>query len=107
MAEYIKREAIGKAYMDLCLAKSKLAKSRKGATFFQSDLLPETEPTTKELFRLVMAMPADDVAPVRHGRWIKHEGYDECSECHAKSIMGHNYCNSCGALMDGKEADHD
>lgn len=64
MAEYIKREAIGKAYIDLCLSKSKLTKSRKGATFFQSDLLPETEPTTKELFRLVMAMPAADVAEV-------------------------------------------
>lgn len=43
MAEYIERLAIGKAYMDLCLAESKQAKSRKGATF-------------KELFRLVMAM---------------------------------------------------
>lgn len=64
MAEYIERLAIGKAYMDLCLAKSKQAKSRKGATFFPGDLLPETEPTTKELFRLVMAMPAADVAPV-------------------------------------------
>ena len=106
MAEYIEREAIGKGYMDLCLAKSKLTKSRKGATFFQSDLLPETEPTTKELFRLVMAMPAADVVEVRHARWIKHEGYDECEACHAKAIYGSNYCPSCGALMD-KEADHD
>lgn len=47
-------------------------------------------------------IPAADVVEVRHGRWIKHEGYDECSECYAKSIMGHNYCHSCGARM-GKE----
>lgn len=111
MAEYIKREAIGKAYMDLCLAKSKLAKSRKGATFFQSDLLPETEPTTKELFRLVMAMPAADVAPVRHGRWIGEpvdiDGHTamECSECHKVRVLG-EYCSSCGALMD-KEDEHE
>ena len=51
-------------------------------------------------------MPAADVAEVRHGRWIKHEGYDECGLCHAKTIYGGNYCPSCGALMD-KEADHE
>ena len=44
-------------------------------------------------------IPAANVVEVRHGRWIKHEGYYECSECHAKSIMGYNYCHSCGALM--------
>ena len=55
---------------------------------------------------LVERRPAADVAPVRHGRWIKHEGYDECSECHAKSIIGHNYCHSCGAQM-GKEDKHE
>lgn len=82
MTEYIKREAIGKAYMDLCLAKSKLAKSRKSATFFQSDLLPETEPTTKELFRLVMAIPAADVAEVVR-----------CRECDNHSeVDGQHYC---------------
>ena len=51
------------------------------------------------------SLSAADVVEVRHGRWIKHEGYDECSECHAKSIMGHNYCHSCGARMD-KEDEH-
>ena len=45
----------------------------------------------------------EQVEKVRHGRWIKHEGYDECSECHAKSIFGYNYCHNCGARMD-KEA---
>lgn len=112
MAEYIERLAIGRAYMDLCLAESKQAKSRKGATFFQGDLLPETEPTTKELFRLVMAMPAADVAPVRHGRWIwDAKGlYPKplCSRCqyepYRASNHNHdlpNYCPNCGAKMDG------
>ena len=114
MVDYIKREAIGKAYMDLCLAKSKLAKSRKGATFFQSDLLPETEPTTKELFRLVMAMPAADVAPVRHGRWMYEERENSllfwihCSVCGWKSLdqsvsLAYHYCPNCGTKMDGGE----
>lgn len=50
--------------------------------------------------------PAADVVEVRHGRWIKHEGYDECEACHAKAIYGSNYCPSCGALMD-KEDKHE
>lgn len=114
MKEYIEREAISKAYMDLCLAKSKLAKSRKGATFFQSDLLPETEPTTKELFRLVMAMPTADVAEVRHGKII--ETIKDGKMNRVFSCYGHDfteltcwympkYCPNCGARMD-KEDEH-
>lgn len=41
----------------------------------------------------------EQVEKVWHGRWIKHEGYDECSECHAKSSFGYNYCHNCGASM--------
>lgn len=47
-----------------------------------------------------------DVVEVRHARWIKHEGYDECEACHVKAIYGSNYCPSCGALMD-KEDEHE
>lgn len=72
-------------------------------------VLEEYYPGVDERLHIVKditSIPTADVAEVRHGRWIKHEGYDECSECHAKSIMGHNYCHSCGARMN-KEADHD
>lgn len=116
MAEYIERLAIGKAYMDLCLAMGKQAKSRKGATFFPGDLLPETEPTTKELFGLVMAMPAADVAPVRHGKWtpVKYNAHCSCGKsygtyhflCSACNHIaysqpyGLSYCPNCGAKMD-------
>ena len=55
---------------------------------------------------LLANIPAADVVEVRHARWIKREGYDECEACHAKAIYGSNYCPSCGALMD-KEADHE
>ena len=54
-------------------------------------------------------MPAADVAPVRHGRWIEQEKYTfgimyDCSICGERILdNGHswNYCPNCGAIMDG------
>ena len=56
---------------------------------------------------------AADVAPVRHGRWIKPvpgDGENYCSVCHAEQpwFCGYgyyepDYCPNCGARMD-KEA---
>lgn len=71
-------------------------------------VLEEYYPGVDERLHIVKditSIPAADVAEVRHGRWIKHEGYDECEACHAKAIYGGNYCPSCGALMD-KEDEH-
>ena len=61
----------------------------------------------------IMDMPAADVAPVRHGRWIDAESDDGCTVWHCskcsypiKTICGYpiyKYCPMCGALMDGKE----
>ena len=48
------------------------------------------------------AVPAADVAEVKHGRWIKHKYFDECSECYTMVILRYNYCPNCGARM-GKE----
>ena len=73
----------------------------------------------------IKVIPAEDVAPVRHGRWI--DGH--CSECGAEATFttwtepvydydweenlyySHdeihneynetNYCHNCGAMMDG------
>lgn len=58
----------------------------------------------------IKAIPAADVAPVRHGRWVivddgvmigdgKHM---ECSECHTwkKDRIKTGYCPNCGARMD-------
>ena len=65
----------------------------------------------------VREIPAADVAPVRHGRWIKPvpgDGQPYCSECHVEQpwFYGYgyyhrHYCPNCGALMDGKEADRE
>ena len=60
---------------------------------------------------ILTGMKAADVAPVRHGRW-KNGGnglYDTCTACGKEIYLAipMNYCPECGALMDGKEGDHD
>ena len=69
---------------------------------------------------LADSIPAADVAPVVHGRWI-HSRYEDCSEqfelvkcsqCNHEAyalafyVRGGNYCPNCGAKMDGG-ADHE
>lgn len=50
----------------------------------------------------VDAIPAADVAPVRHGRWIYHDdGVFTCSECGNAESNDSYYCRLCGAKMDG------
>lgn len=66
----------------------------------------------------VEKIPAADVAPVRHGRWVKmkgmmppeYHGHYECSECcwHPRRMRSiedreeeFTYCPNCGAKMDG------
>ena len=63
----------------------------------------------------IEVIPAADVAPVVHGRWI-HSRYEDCSEqfelvkcsqCNHEAyamafyVRGGNYCPNCGAKMDG------
>ena len=60
--------------------------------------------------RLLDEIPAADVAPVRHGRWIYHpddlfpgDSTQECSCCHEEeylTLYNENYCPNCGAKMD-------
>lgn len=91
MAEYIEREAVIKC-----------------CTFGRTSL-----GLVNELRRL----PAAEVQPVRHGRWIlesTHEGleddpeqYWECSLCGCGSdsfdtVYHTPYCPNCGAKMDGE-----
>ena len=58
-------------------------------------------------------IPSADVAPVRHGHWIKISpaGIYECSEC-GKNVMtsdieAYEYCHGCGARMDGDDNETD
>lgn len=75
----------------------------------------ETDPDGKEQIgvlkcrAIIRKIPAADVAPVVHGRWIADgDGYHwtyNCSICAWKDGYPfnerHNYCPNCGARMDG------
>lgn len=97
MAEYIKREAAIKA-----MEKADYTAIANDADDCKADYLRE----------IIESVPAADVAPVVHGRWIEKtvpEGcrYFECSNCGAHenrhtAIKGY-YCWRCGAKMDGGE----
>ena len=60
----------------------------------------------------IMDIPAADVAPVRHGRWIERKSFHadggvsaKCSVCkNDVQYLGNplNYCPNCGAKMDGE-----
>lgn len=71
--------------------------------------------TSKDVRRL-LSIPAADVEPVRHGRWIEYtkviipDPYNKweqawkCSECgFDDGFVAYNYCPNCGAKMDGEE----
>lgn len=60
--------------------------------------------TEQGLLDLIDEIPAADVEPVRHGRWIiKPDGYyPYCSECKQEPAGGimTDYCPHCGVHMD-------
>lgn len=70
--------------------------------------------TMVDVKRLLADMPAADVAPVRHGRWVQvivHVEFEDgfvdkveecCSVCHEPNERRCTYfCPNCGAKMDG------
>ena len=63
------------------------------------------EDNQTDMILAIGSLPAADVAPVRHGRWIPSDY--TCSECgflcDAYLLDAGNYCPACGARMD-KEA---
>lgn len=90
MSDYIKRED----------AKKWLTNLREDCGRYQ-DLWHYAE----ALNQIIESLDAD-VAPVRHGHWIKISpaGIYECSEC-GKNVMtsdieAYEYCHGCGARMD-------
>ena len=64
----------------------------------------------------IKPIPAADVAPVRHGRWISNEGdvLFHCSECETQISTSWDYddlqwcyCPNCGAKMDIPDTEED
>ena len=54
----------------------------------------------------IEALPAADVAPVVHGRWIPFHSkisgdIQYCSACEIGFAAKADYCPHCGAIMDG------
>ena len=56
----------------------------------------------------IESIPAADVAPVRHGQWVKekkdvliHWHCSACRECYFLEEPNAKYCPHCGARMDG------
>ena len=81
MAEYIEREAL-------------------------LDTLYDADAITMSGVKILNQFPAADVAPVRHGRWIKYQipPIICCSNCDwATDVEEKNfqYCPNCGVKMDG------
>ena len=94
MAEYIEREAAVKVAEKYGLANgSALGRHTGLADCIASEIAD---------------IPAADVAPVVHGRWVEKEKYTfgimyDCSLCENRILdNGHpwNYCPDCGAKMD-------
>lgn len=93
MAEYINREKTKRELSEWCISLNRPHLLSRDDTMFLLDNIP-----------------AADVAPVVHGRWIEKMApyggrYFECSNCGANenihtAIKGY-YCWRCGARMDG------
>jgi hypothetical protein len=94
VAEYIEREAVMKH-----LRECEGTPPEIGYTY----------PIYKAIERFVKEVPAADVAPVVHGRWVKKQEKDTfagyltrfvCSECGRVEQAKEPHCH-CGAKMEG------
>ena len=82
--EYIEREKLNDMLEDFCVNES--------------------------FYDALQTMPAADVSPVRHGRWVKektdvliHWHCSACEECFFLDKPNSEYCPHCGAKMDEEE----
>ena len=113
MADYITRVDALDAFSDSMLPKECPSDLRQRRAYLM------TLHIHKIIREEIGKIPAADVEPVRHGRWIWHEETFEyeCSDCHCRFDYEHtyelfdhgfqfaNYCPKCGANMDGENAE--
>ena len=96
MAEYIKRENV-LAEIDE-FAKQNIAQG------FPVDVFD-----IEMMKKMVEKLPAADVAPVVHGRWLNGRQCSVCGDRHGPYNSRHrpyyNYCPHCGAKMDEVSSD--
>lgn len=97
MAEYISRETM------INLLQSMADNAEANGFSYDREVI--------EAVRVTLAgIPAADVAPVVHGRWVYHNFDTICSECRKSAIFDEweqqaetEFCPHCGAKMDGEE----
>lgn len=94
MDEYIKRAAAVKSVLRMRKPENSVAQNRM-LSIIQMDMLK---------------LPAADVAPVVHGRWVPFHSeaagdIQYCSACEIGFDAKTDYCPHCGAKMDGGDGD--
>ena len=79
-------------------------------TMLKSEIDGKCMMDDEALLYFIKKMPAADVAPVKHGHWVKEKPdvliYWHCSvckNCYYLEEPNANYCPNCGAKMDGGE----
>lgn len=97
--EYIEREAVNKLLKDAC------DECRDACEEFDGIYADCNQCIMHGVVKGLPGIPAADVAPVRHGRWIRIDyepiGHDYiCSVCGGKNDRATHYCPDCGARMD-------
>ena len=103
MAEYIEREAAVNAI--IAIMPSMSTPDGHGE---RDDLVLAAQEMCEDNIREINNIPAADVAPVVHGRWVYGEDVDiQCSVCGADALtegdyrqVKSRYCPNCGAKMD-------
>ena len=87
MAEYIEREAAIDAALDV---------------YYDT---PDINLSGEKFEVAILKIPAADVSPVRHGRWLcvdtDTEQFFLCNRCKKKEYWESDYCPNCGCRMDG------
>lgn len=103
MAEYIEREAAVNAI--IAIMPSMSTPDGHGE---RDDLVLAAQEMCEDNIREINNIPAADVAPVVHGRWVYGEDVGiQCSVCGADAFtegdyrqVKSRYCPNCGAKMD-------
>ena len=85
--------------------------NRERARFEAKRYFKNMDEIQEDLDMLFCMLPAENVAPVRHGRWIDKGEYAVCTECGGRSGIQYDgvepiplmtqFCPNCGAKMDG------
>lgn len=111
MSEYIEREVLYKKLLELeALARARVIDTPTTSPEYQRYSAQLTE--RNAIRHMIAEIPAADVAPVIHGRWITPHGtpVPHCSECcvwgNTNLYGGYStpkFCPNCEAKMDKEE----